>query len=984
MSRILIFLLALLPVVLDSALKGSVLLLLVAVAVTSIRNVSAAARHLVWMIGIIGLLLLPLFSAVLPGWRVLPSWARLPIATQLSERRSPSPRVSRARSGVGSESVASMEDAQPVGEVADHSHPTRAGTRESTLHKAFSVRDSGLWLSGVWISVAAFLIVRLIASILLLRMRTRLATAISDGPLQHALQAACAQLCLSQRIRLFVDDRRIVPLVWGVLRPRLILPSEAYEWEPQRLRAVLLHELAHVKRRDVLVMLAMQIACAVHWFNPLAWLTAWRLHVERERACDDLVLTSGVMPSDYAEHLLHVATRLETASPAGALAMARPSRLEGRLVAVLNQQLKRGSVKGSVVLLATTIGLSIIIPVAMLSAQDKPAISQGEGAVGSSGFIERSIAPQPPVPGEATVNPIVPAAGKGTLQPPESAKTVSTEQKVPILGDIPVLGRLFTKNGTSSDEATPERPESQHVIEVRADGTLAFDATVLRYEALAEKLTASVAGHPKATVTVRAERKAPYTAVVKVLEACRSVGLANVTIAAAGDEDQQAAEVPRTEQPGESAPNPTGELAPTRLEDARRELERINALHRQKLVSAADLDRAKAEVEIRKAELAGDAAAVMQTRLQLAERELERLVALNQQKFISQQELDPAKAEVEIREAELAGDSQAAMQTRLKQAVRDFERLTELNKEKMVSQQELEHAKFEVDLRRAELAGDPVQVKRTRLQQAQQDLKRFTPLYEQKLVSQQEIDEAKANVDLRRAELAGDTTLAAQVGLKRAEAELDRASKLRADKLIGEAEYDALRSKVEAARAQLQMAASETESKASANQASSTEILRQLDETIKLASEKLAMLKLQQAEAGAERGEADPPAPATDEKVVTTRWQPFTPERVDEALKAGRPVFIQFTADWSLDAKANERRVLNTAAVSSAFASRNVLALKADWTDGNTVVTEWLRKFAKPGVPLYILYMPGKAEPHVFPGVLTADDIVRELSPIGK
>ena len=123
---------------------------------------------------------------------------------------------------------------------------------------------------------------------------------------------------------------------------------------------------------------------------------------------------------------------------------------------------------------------------------------------------------------------------------------------------------------------------------------------------------------------------------------------------------------------------------------------------------------------------------------------------------------------------------------------------------------------------------------------------------------------------------------------------------------------------------------------------------------------------------------------AGDKTKTATTWQPFSQERVDQALKAGRPVFIQFTADWSLEGKTNETRVLNTPAVSSAFTSRNVVTLKADWTKGDKTVTEWLRKLGKPGVPLYILYMPGKADPHVFPGVLTADDIVRELSPTEK
>src|SRR5262249_60862855 len=133
---------------------------------------------------------------------------------------------------------------------------------------------------------------------------------------------------------------RTLPRVWVILRYCLMLPAAAEHWSDEQLRSVVVHELAHVKRRDTMARLVAQIACSLHWFNPLVWLASWRLGVECERACDDLVLASGVRPSAYAGHLLEVVTGGSPAGlrPAGGLAKGRKAALERRPGAALSDR----------------------------------------------------------------------------------------------------------------------------------------------------------------------------------------------------------------------------------------------------------------------------------------------------------------------------------------------------------------------------------------------------------------------------------------------------------------------------------------------------------------------------------------------------------------------------------------------------------------------------------------------------------------------
>ena len=359
------------PVLVDSAVKGTALLVVAAIAALTLRRDSAATRHLVWLLAMAAMLAVPVLSAMLPRWRVLPQWVDIPPARAVVSTGPPA--IARPADGA-------MERARPAvpEEVASATATPPAIPAPAAAN--WSWLDA---LTFVWSLGSCVLILRLLASRWMLGKTERQGTVIGwsglSSPIHRRfandLEAACSQLRIGRPVTLFIHPDRTIPLVWGILRYHLMLPAAAGHWGDEQLRSVLLHELAHIKRRDTRARLLAQIACALHWFNPLVWLAAWRLGVECERACDDLVLASGVRASTYAGHLLDVITGFSPAGWAhsGGLAMARKSSLERRLVALLSDKLNRRGVSVSLAAIALALAAGIAVPIAMLrAAEDEP------------------------------------------------------------------------------------------------------------------------------------------------------------------------------------------------------------------------------------------------------------------------------------------------------------------------------------------------------------------------------------------------------------------------------------------------------------------------------------------------------------------------------------------------------------------------------------------------------------------------------------
>ena len=380
-----------LPVLLDATIKGTVILTLAGLLSLSMRRASAAPRHSVWFWAMAGLLLLPLLSLTLPGWQILPSWCNLnaEMAAACADNEPLAHVDGCAENGitVNAPSIAQTVDVEPSPGSLDRpttiSPPPFSEPVEGEPVAAPTALDGGtllplwlwLWLAGLWVIGTLAATAPIVLGKLSLWWIERNARRIVDGPWIDLLKQAAGELKLQRKVRLLQTDRCSSPLVAGIRRPKFLLPNEYASWTLERRQVVMLHELGHVKRWDCLTQMIAQIACAVYWFNPLVWVAFRRMQIEAERACDDLVLAGGSAPCDYAEHLLQIAAAQRTPRLAAnsAIAMARPSTLEGRLLAILDaKRSRRGLTRAGALLLASAIAGTTAV-IACVGAESSPA-----------------------------------------------------------------------------------------------------------------------------------------------------------------------------------------------------------------------------------------------------------------------------------------------------------------------------------------------------------------------------------------------------------------------------------------------------------------------------------------------------------------------------------------------------------------------------------------------------------------------------------
>jgi beta-lactamase regulating signal transducer with metallopeptidase domain len=321
-----------------AAVKATVLIAVALLVVSCARRASAALRHAILLAAMIGSLILPPLAATLPTLNPFPN---------AGDPNSASPEL-RRWSDRAVQLVLIRSDTESV-------LPLRADVRTTAERRRVAILL-------VWFAGTTFALLRILADLAAAHRSRRRATRRGR---------------VGSGIPLLESTEIGAPVVVGLFRPAIMLPIGTTA-ESAALQPMITHELAHIERRDCLTQLVVRIACAFYWFNPIAWYAAQRIALEREGACDDHALMSGVDPIDYSELLIDVARQnAHTVVPFHAAPlMPQAAHLEKRIVRILDASAARGRMSRPQMVAVAIVAGTIVAPLAALGVRDRPSFAE--------------------------------------------------------------------------------------------------------------------------------------------------------------------------------------------------------------------------------------------------------------------------------------------------------------------------------------------------------------------------------------------------------------------------------------------------------------------------------------------------------------------------------------------------------------------------------------------------------------------------------
>ncbi|MCF6404718.1 M48 family metalloprotease [Chitinophaga filiformis] len=160
-------------------------------------------------------------------------------------------------------------------------------------------------LVAIYVAGVAVMTIKLTLDLLQLQQIKKKQVLPIDEAWEKHLQKLAAQLKIPRRVKLLISQYIQVPVMIGFVKPVILLPVAMFNnLTAEQLEAILLHELAHIKRNDYLLNIFQSIVETILFFNPFVWWISKNIRLEREHCCDDLVLTNQVQPLHYAKALV--------------------------------------------------------------------------------------------------------------------------------------------------------------------------------------------------------------------------------------------------------------------------------------------------------------------------------------------------------------------------------------------------------------------------------------------------------------------------------------------------------------------------------------------------------------------------------------------------------------------------------------------------------------------------------------------------------
>lgn len=339
----------------DMTLKATVIFLLGGLLSIYFRRASAATRHWIWLLSFYLLLVTAIASYFIPGksLELIPA-----IQSQGLLIETPPADMS--------------ETPELAGTANPQPQPLSISGESGSIYR-ISFVDLALI---IWIFGATLLLLKLILDQMIISVISRLA----DKP-QHDFQTLdITNLACTSGLRrpphLKISKIVTVPFTFGWLKPQIILPVGAHRWPLDQLRMVVLHEMAHIARRDYFNTMMVRLLQVLFWYHPLFWLAKYRLGVECEKACDDRVILAGHPQTRYAECLLNFMKTLNSEHPYLGrimLGMAtNQSDFKRRMSAILDRSRPRRTIAPATILSLGVLCSLLILPLGFLSLNAPP------------------------------------------------------------------------------------------------------------------------------------------------------------------------------------------------------------------------------------------------------------------------------------------------------------------------------------------------------------------------------------------------------------------------------------------------------------------------------------------------------------------------------------------------------------------------------------------------------------------------------------